>query len=122
MTGTNGNGKSNGNGEKSAPIVNGRNRDGTFPKGHPGGPGRKKGVKAEIMARAWNEHITPEVAAECLQKYIAAIRNGERWAIQDCLDRCLGKAAETHKVEGVFTFVEALAMLRPERRDEPIRS
>lgn len=121
--GKNGNGKApHLVGENRAPD-DGRDETGRFVKGYRGGPGRKKGAKTEFVIAAMDKALTPERAERIVEQYLLACEAGEAWALKDFLDRCLGKAQDNVKIEGVVTFHQALALLRPERRDvEPVEN
>ena len=105
------------NGNGSAPKRNGTNRnpDGTFKKGHPGGPGRKPSKRGEIMNRLWDEELGVEECRDTLRSLIKCARKGEAWAIQEILNRTLGKPSSNVKLEGVLTIDKALALLRDDR-------
>ena len=108
-------------GDNGTPKSNGRNGKGQFAKGNAGGPGRPKSSWRLLVSEEVEKQSTPENIAKAVTAYFAAIEDGERWAIQDFLDRALGKADQKLDVNMAFTLMDAVARIR-ESRLESVRS
>ena len=77
----------------------GRNKNGQFVKGGPGGPGRPRGSHQhfkELMLAT----ISDKRFIELVDKVIAAADNSEQWALKELLDRLMGKPSQP--IEGAM--------------------
>ncbi len=107
---------------------NGRNKDGTFKKGeYKGGPGNPwvaltHKLKAAIQKAGEDKHPKTqrtrmeELAVQLWEMALDPLGDqtavAKRWAMQQIIDRFLGKPKESIKIEGNLTFTDALAMIR----------
>ena len=72
----------------------GRNKNGQFVKGGPGGPGRPRGSHQhfkELMLAT----ISDKRFVELVDRVIEAAEAGEQWRLTELLDRLMGKTAQT---------------------------
>lgn len=74
---------------------NGRDGQGRFLPGNPGGPGNPLAGRVHQYRTALAEAVTEDDIRAVIGKLVAAARAGERWAIRELLDRCLGKPMQT---------------------------
>lgn len=117
-----------GNGKR--PSKNGRNGNGTFAKGNNGGPGNpwvKLTHRLKVaLAEAGSKERIEDLADELWEMALAdpdpddKTQAAKRWAMQTVIERILGKPKQSIDVDVTHTFQQALAMLRPDRRDEQL--
>lgn len=118
------------NGKKSAPSKNGRKQNGQFAKGWKGGTGNPWAKMTHRFKVALINSTTKERRDQLIEElWNMALEDpyeddksasAKRWAMQQILDRVFGKPEQTVSVEGVVTFAQALATLRPDSRDAPV--
>lgn len=102
MSGTNGNGHSNGNGhEPDSNGKNGRGGNGRFLKGNTGGPGNPQLQRLGEWQGAFREAITVDDMKTIALQLVAAAKSGEPWAVKEFLDRTLGKAPQPVAIGGM---------------------
>ena len=71
--------------------TNGRDAKGRFTKGNPGGPGNPHAGAVRRWRRALIETVTVEDIKAVIAGLVAKAKKGERWAVKELLDRCLGR-------------------------------
>ena len=72
-----------------------RGPGGRFAKGNPGGPGRPSGrLAVEAWRTAFAAAVSPADVKSIVAKLVKAAKAGERWAIEQVLDRCCGSLVE----------------------------
>lgn len=74
-----------------------RDAKGKFLKGHPGGPGRPKGVpgRQTALRRAVEDAVTPDHLAGIMRRITRMALEGNLTAAKIALDRACGKAPES---------------------------
>ncbi len=104
--------------------TNGSNRDhqGKFVKGCRPGPGNPHVAKVAQWRSVLTECVTGEDIEAVIRALVRAAKAGERWAVCELLDRCLGKptqpiaaAAEVEAGDVVLKLQFADRQLIPER-------
>ena len=84
----------------SANGSNGRDGRGRFSPGNPGGPGNPHAG----AVGAWRSALAEAVTAEDVRKVTLALvkqaKAGERWAVKELLDRCLGRPYQAVEIAG----------------------
>ena len=83
------------NGPKNETNGDGRDTQGKFVKGRRGGPGRPSGkiaieVWRRLSTRLSRNRILPSLSGD----WVEEARSGEKWAITELLDRCVGNPTE----------------------------
>lgn len=82
-----------------SPSPNGRNGDGRFAKGNPGGPGNPQAKAVARLRSAMLEAIGPEDIAAVARQLVALAKSGNVQAAREVLDRCLGRPLEADILE-----------------------
>jgi len=72
-------------------ILRGRNSDGRFTTGNPGGPGNPHSAQVQALSSALLEAVTPEDIAEVVTTLLTSAKSGDIAAAKVLLDRCLGR-------------------------------
>ncbi len=70
---------------------NGRDGRGRFAKGNPGGPGNPHAAAVGRWRTALADTVTGDDLRAVIAKLVERAKAGERWAVCELLDRCLGK-------------------------------
>ncbi len=80
--------------------TNGSNRDhqGKFVKGCRPGPGNPHVAKVAQWRSVLTECVSGEDIEAVIRALVRAARAGERWAIRELLDRCLGKPTQMQEL------------------------
>jgi hypothetical protein len=71
---------------------NGRQPNGRFAKGNPGGPGNPHARKAAELRALILSALSDSDLRAIVRTLIAKAKKGEPWAVREVLDRCIGKA------------------------------
>ena len=79
--------------KKNIPSTSGRDRNGRFTKGNPGGPGNPFARKVSAMRRAMLNAVTEDDLREIVQTLATKAKEGDTAAIKILLDRVIGKPA-----------------------------
>lgn len=98
------------NRKKSDPNGNtGRNTKGQFVRGAPGGPGRPAGrLAVESWRKAFADAVSPADVRAVVRILVKEAKSGERWAIEQLLDRCVGSPIEAALSERLDELEAAL--------------
>ena len=86
------------------PDKNGRNSDGTFAKGNPGGPGRPpkdmtiSDLLREILDEETNGHTRKKVI---MKRVVEKAYEGERWAVEFIANRLEGTPIATVRTQEI---------------------
>jgi hypothetical protein len=86
------------------PDKNGRNSDGTFAKGNPGGPGRppKEMTIPDLLREILDEEIDGQSRKKIiLKKVVQKAYEGERWAVEFCANRLEGTPIATMRTQEI---------------------
>jgi hypothetical protein len=102
--------------EPSTNGDNGRLPDGRFAPGNPGGPGNPCAAAVAGWRAVLVEAVTPDDIRAVLAELVKQAKAGERWAVKELLDRCLGRAtlptepddADRQEVQLPEDFLETL--------------
>ena len=88
------------NNSPSTNGANGRSPNGQFTKGNDYGKGNPHAAAVGAWRNALAETITPEHIKGAIAVLLnAALRDKERWAVIELLDRCLGKPQQSLAVD-----------------------
>jgi hypothetical protein len=86
------------------PDKNGRNSDGTFAKGNPGGPGRppKEMTIPDLLREILDEEINGQSRKMIiLKKVVQKAYDGERWAVEFVSNRLEGTPIATVRTQEI---------------------
>ncbi len=73
---------------------NGRDGHGRFAQGNPGGPGNPHAAAVGRWRTALAHTVTEDDLRAVIAKLVERAKAGERWAVCELLDRCLGKPVQ----------------------------
>ena len=73
--------------------MNGRNPNGQFATGNPGGPGNPHAAQVAALRSALLEAVTPTDIAEVVASLVTQAKAGDIAAAKVLFDRCLGRVA-----------------------------
>ncbi len=96
---------------------NGRDGRGRFAQGNAGGPGNPHAGKVAQWRTVLVDTVSREDIEAVIRALVEAAKAGERWAVCELLDRCLGKP--TQAVEAVATDLPGEVVLKLEF-DQPL--
>ncbi len=104
------------------PTRNGRNgRDafGRFAKGNAGGPGNPHAAQVGQLRRALLDAVSGSDLRAIIAALIAKAKDGDTAAAREVLDRCLGKAEASHKIETHSDVRPTMVVMMDERAERP---
>ena len=104
------------------PTRNGRNgRDafGRFAKGNAGGPGNPYAAQVGRLRRALLDAVSSDDLGDIIAALIAKAKEGDTAAAREVLDRCLGKAEASHKIETHSDANPTMVVLMDEGTERP---
>lgn len=97
------------NGKQTGNNGEGRDPKGRFLPGGRGGPGRPAGrLAVEAWRAAFTEAVLPADIKTIVRQLVKSAKAGERWAIEQLLDRCCGSLVEadlSRQVEELETLI-----------------
>ena len=83
---------------------NGRNSDGTFAKGNPGGPGRppKEMTISDLLREILDESVDGKTRKKVImQRVVQKAFEGERWAVEFIANRLEGTPIQTLRTQEI---------------------
>ena len=80
---------------------NGRQSNGRFAKGNPGGPGNPYAQQVAELRSAMLKAISTEDIRRVVEALVAEAKDGNVSAAKELLDRCLGKPQEADLIERI---------------------
>ncbi len=100
----------------STPSPNGRDGQGRFTPGNPGGPGNPHAKRIGELRAAVLGAVGPEDMTAIVGKLVELARAGDVRAIREVLDRTLGKPVEADLIERLERLEATADQLRREGR------
>ena len=96
----------------ASPSTNGPNRDsrGQFVRGCRPGPGNPHVARVAQWRSVLSECVSREDIEVVINALVQAAKVGERWAICELLDRCLGKPLQSMTVESEVRHVRHIIL------------
>lgn len=101
------------------PFGNGRQSNGRFGKGNPGGPGNPYSKRVAAIRQALMEAADPEKIKAAVVALLDQAVAGDRAALAEILDRTIGKPTSADLLERIEA-IEAILEKRDERHTDPI--
>lgn len=93
----------------SEPFQNGRDSNGRFATGNPGGPGSPYSRKVHALRRALLEAVTEDEIKAVVQALLREAKLGNVQAARELLQRCLGPAEAADLMERMEAMEALLA-------------
>jgi hypothetical protein len=81
--------------------ANGRDQNGRFAPGNPGGPGNPQAKRVAALRRALLKSVKPADLEAIVLKLVEAAKAGDIQAAKEILDRTVGKAVQTDLLQRV---------------------
>ena len=91
------------------PIADGRDSQGRFAPGNPGGPGNPHAAQVSRLRSALLAAVSEEDIRAVTEKLIELAKAGDVRAIKEVFDRTLGKPQEADFIERIEQLEELLA-------------
>lgn len=95
-----------------ATTSNGRNAQGRFTKGNPGGPGNPHSQRVGQLRSALLAAMTDTQWKRIIKSLLARAEAGEPWAVKEVLDRIIGKPIEADVFERLEAMEKRLAQAK----------
>lgn len=92
----------------STPLGDGRDRNGRFTSGNPGGPGNPHGGQIARLRAALIHAVSEDDVRAIIGKLVEKAKAGDTAAAKVVLERCLGKPVEADLIERLEALEQSL--------------
>ena len=89
--------------------ANGRDNNGRFVRGNPGGPGNPHARRVGKLRNALIRSVSDADVKEIIAKLVEAAKAGDIQAAREVLDRTIGKATQTDVLQRLEAIENAMA-------------